>query len=264
VVGNRLFVGGTVGRKLTALNLTTGADTGYVNLGITGRLEGSNTGTSVQRFDVNPAGTQVVAVGNFTTVARDIRHRAFVANLGTAGATLDPWYYNSLTKPCAATIAARQAYLTDVDYSPDGSYFVVVSTGYVPRLQSEIGETICDAAARFDVDIATPNRPVWMNYTGGDTIYSVAVTGAAVYVQGHFEYLDNPYGTNTAGPGAVQRRGVGAINADTGLALAWNPNAPARIGGSALYPTPTGVWFGADSRRFGGEYHHGIAFTPLN
>jgi len=262
LVDNRLFVAGTAGKKLMALDPITGNNTGYVNLEIGGRLEGSNGGTSITKFSVNVQGTQLAAVGNFTTVAGRIRHRAFLADLGSTTATLDPWYYNALTRPCSATVAARQAYLTDVDFSPDGTYFVVVATGYIPR-PGDLGQTVCDAAARFDVDIATPDRPVWLNYTGGDTIYSVAVTGAAVYVQGHFDYLDNPDGTNTAGPGAVVRRGVGAINPVSGVALDWNPDAPAKIGGYGLYATPQGIWFGADSQRFGAEYHRGIAFTPL-
>jgi len=263
MVGNRLFVGGSASKKLMALNPATGANTGYLNLGISGKIEGSWGNTSVTRFAVNAQGTQLAAVGNFTTVSGRLRHRAFLADLGETSATLNGWYYSPLTKPCKSTSAQRQAYLSDVDYSPDGSYFVVVSTGFIPRLESEIGETICDAAARFDVDILAPYRPVWINYTGGDTIWSVSVTGAAVYVQGHFRWLDNPYGVNSAGPGAVTRRGVGAINPETGMALGWNPGSPAQIGGKALYPTPEGMWFGSDSLKFDREDHRGIAFAPL-
>ena len=92
------------------------------------------------RFAVNEQHTQLVAIGNFTAVAGQLRQRAFLANLGETAATLDPWYYNSLTRPCSATVPQRQAYLTDVDFAPDGSYFVFVSTGFVPRA-GEIGET---------------------------------------------------------------------------------------------------------------------------
>ena len=35
-----------------------------------------------------------------------------------------------------------------VDFSPDGSWFVMVSTGYVP-LPGDLGLTVCDATARF-------------------------------------------------------------------------------------------------------------------
>jgi hypothetical protein len=262
IVGGRLLVAGSFPKKLLALDLSTGADTGYINLGITGRLEGTKGTPYLQGFAVNEQGTQLAAVGNFTTVSGKIRHRAFLVDLESGSARLNPWYYNPLTRPCGSTEAYRQAYLTDVDFSPDGSYFVVVSTGHIPRT-GDLFETICDAAARFNVDNPTPQVPRWINYTGGDTIYSVAVTGAAVYVQGHFDYLDNPYGNNSAGEGAVARRGVGAIDPQEGTALPWNPHAPARIGGQVLYTTPNGMWFGSDGKYWGGEYHRGIVFAPL-
>jgi hypothetical protein len=263
MVGSRLFVAGSAGTKLMALDPDTGANTGYLNLNIRGKLEGTTSGPSVSRFAVNPDQSKLVAVGNFLTVTGKIRHRAFMADLGANGASLNGWYYNSLTKPCGSTTPSRQAYLVDVDFSPDGSYFVLAGAGYTPRLESEIGETICDAAARFDISVPSPSRPVWINYTGGDTIRSIAATGAAVYVQGHFRWLDNPYGANSAGPGAVVRKAVGAIDPTTGKALSWNPGASRAEGGKVIYPTPDGVWWGADGTHFRGEHHRGIAFTPL-
>ncbi len=262
-VGGRLLVGGTAAKKLIALDPETGADTGYLDLGIRGKVEGSWGTVSVNRFAVNREGTQLAAVGNFTTVSGRTRHRAFVADLHGTSATLNPWYYVPLTKPCASTAPQRQAYLSDVDYAPDGSYFVVSSTGSVPRLASEIGETLCDAVARFDVAVPDPERPVWINYTGGDSVWSVAATGAAVYAQGHFQYLDNPYGNNTAGPGAVRRVGVGAVDPVDGKALEWNPGSPARIGGKVMHVTDSGIWFGSDSLAFAGEPHRGVAFAPI-
>ncbi len=106
-----------------------------------------------------------------------------------------------MTQPCSSNTAQRQADLSDVDFSPDGTYVVVSSTGSVPRLPSEIGETVCDAVARFDVDHRSPDRPVWINYTGGDTVWSVAATGSAVYAQGHFEYLTTHTATTAPDPG---------------------------------------------------------------
>jgi hypothetical protein len=263
MVGSRLFVAGSAGTKLMALDPDTGANTGFLNLNIRGKLDGTTSGPWVSRIAVNPQQSKLVAVGNFQTVAGQIRHRAFMADLGASSASLDGWYYNSLTKPCGSTTPSRQAYLTDVDFSPDGSYFVLAGAGYTPRLESEIGETICDAAARFDVSVPNPDRPVWINYTGGDTIRSIAATGAAVYVQGHFRWLDNPYGANSAGPGAVTRKAVGAIDPVTGNALKWNPGASRAEGGKMIYPTQDGVWWGADGTHFRAEYHRGIAFTPL-
>ena len=104
--------------------------------------------------------------------------------------------------------------------------------------------------------------PSWINYTGGDTLHSVAVTGAAVYVQGHQRWLDNPFGRNEAGPGAVSREGIGAINPNDGKALSWNPGKTREVGGKDLYATASGLWVGSDGSRFSGEYRSGIAFCP--
>ncbi len=56
------------------------------------------------------------------------------------------------------------------------------------------GLMLCDAVSRFETDNLDPSAPTWINYTGGDSLKSVAVTDAAVYVQGHSRWLDNPDG----------------------------------------------------------------------
>ena len=109
----------------------------------------------------------------------------------------------------------------------------------------------------------SPFRPTWINYTGGDTLHSVAVTGAAVYVGGHQRWLDNPNGVDSAGLGAVPRQGIGAISPTTGRALPWNPGKTRGVGTKFIYATSTGIWFGSDGRRFAGKVHDSIAFTPL-
>ncbi len=263
LVNGRLLVGGTFPDRLLALDPATGADTNYINVPITGQLRLSTNRTEVHKFAVNPQGTRLVAVGNFTTVDGQNRQRAFMLALGSAGASLRAWYYQPLNRKCSADGPSLQAYLEDVDFSPDGSYFVFVSTGFVPSTELEIGTALCDAAARFETNNPAPSSPTWINYTGGDTLHSVAVTGAAVYVQGHSRWLDNPYGQNAAGPGAVSRPGIGAIDPLTGKALEWNPIKPAAQGGHDFLVTQAGLWVVSDSLRFNGQYHRGIAFAPL-
>ncbi len=260
-VGGRLIVAGSFTKRLVALDPDTGRDTGYINVGITGTVKVNGAGpTEVDRIAVNPAGTKLVAVGNFTTVSGAFRERAFMLDLGATSATLASWYYAPLTNDCRA--AKLRAQLRDVDFSPDGTYFVIAATGWIPQ-SGGVGRDICDAAARFETNIASPFRPTWINYTGGDTLHSVAVTGAAVYVGGHQRWLDNPNGVDSAGTGAVPRQGIGAINPTTGKALPWNPGKTRGVGTKFIYPTSTGVWFGSDGRRFAGKVHDSIAFTPL-
>jgi hypothetical protein len=263
LVDGRLIAGGSFARKLIALRPDTGRATNYVKPAIEGQLPGSSTRSGVFRFAVSPSGTRLVAIGNFLTVAGKERSRAFMLKLGPRAARVTPWWYEPLRDACRSSGPTRLAYLTDVDFSPRGNYFVLVSTGWVIPEGDTPGRMLCDAAARFETDVMSPSRPTWINYTGGDTLHAVAVTGAAVYVQGHSRWLDNPDGIDSEGPGAVDRPGGGAINPKTGKALPWNPVMPNRIGGYAFLATRDGLWIGRDGKRIGGEYHRGIAFLPL-
>jgi hypothetical protein len=261
-VAGRLVVAGAFRRRLVALDPATGKDTGYIDLSIAGTVKVNGVGpTEVYRVAVSPDGRRLVGIGNFATVAGQTRPRAFMAVLGPTAATLAAWHYRPLVNRCASTALGAQ--LRDVDFSPDGSYFVIVATGYVPATSDGIGRDICDAAARFETSVPNPTRPTWINYTGGDTLHSVAVTGAAVYVGGHQRWLDNPFGRNHAGPGAVARPGVAAIHPTTGKALGWNPTKTRGVGTKFIHPTSTGVWFGSDGRRFAGLVRDSIAFTPI-
>ncbi len=84
-----------------------------------------------------------------------------------------------------------------------------------------------------------------------------------MYVQGHQRWLDNPYGRDSCGSGCAPRQGIGAIHPTTGKALPWNPGKSRNVGGRELVATATGLWSGSDGTQFKGEYHRGIAFTPL-
>lgn len=261
-VNGRLIVAGTFSKQLVALDPSTGKDTGYIDLGIAGRVADKAGPTSVYRFAVNPAGTKLVAVGNFTAVGGQTHYRAFMADLGSASATLSSWNYAPLQNMCRAQ--SLPAYLRDVDFSSDGTYFVIVSTGWVPADKARIGTDLCDAAARFEANTMNPKQPTWINYTGGDTLHSVAAVDSVVYVGGHQRWLDNPQGVDYAGTGAVSRPGVGALDPSTGKALAWNPTKTRGVGVKFIYPTASGVWFGSDGRKFNRKVHDSIAYTPLS
>lgn len=269
IVRGWLVLAGNFPKRLVAVNPATGEATDYLNEVVAGEAFDEESGveswgiTTVYQFAVDPSQTHLVAVGNFATVDGQARERAFALDLGETSTSLSPWYYPSFAKRCATTNPRRVAYLQNVDFSPDGSYFVIVATGQIPYRVSEIGETVCDAAARFETGVPTPHRPTWINYTGGDSVWGVSVTGSAVYVQGHFRWLDNPYGRNDYAPPAVVRPGIGAIDPASGQAMAWDPRKPAKAGGSAFLATPDGLWVGSDSTHFNGDPHYGLAFVPL-
>jgi hypothetical protein len=235
--------------------------------------------TSVYDFAVNQAGDRLVAVGNFTTVNGQPRSKFFMLQLGSeAGGTLDPWYYPGFAKRCATEHPRRIANLQGVDFNPSGTAFNVAATGQIPDTSADIwyqrlgdnnkpNTTVCDGIGRFNLN--DPTKPAWINYTGGDSMWTVADTGTAVYVQGHFQYVDNPngyaslpIGDKTSGAPAVRRAGIAAIDPNTGLALTWNPAVPTKTGGKALEATNDGLWVGSDSTKFGAEQHYGLAFAP--
>src|SRR5204863_4550313 len=140
-------------------------------------------------------------------------------------------------------------YLRGVQFSPDGSYFVVVDTGGYHNSTFEL----CDIAARFETSATGSDvQPTWADYTGTDSLYSVAVTGTAVYVGGHQRWMNNPQGHEDAGPGAVARPGIAAIDPVSGKATSWNPKRiPRGVGARALLATPQGLLVGSDTERIG-------------
>ena len=252
-----LIAAGNFTKQVMALNPTTGADTGAINITVAGTVNPDDE-TRVRHIAVSPDGTRLVATGNFATVNGQNRRRAFMLNLGPT-ATLSTWYAPRFAQNCVAG-GSRREWAQGVDFSPDGSYFVIVTTG------GPSGTTtgMCDAAGRFETtNVSSTAQPTWINWTGGDTLYSVAATGPAVYVGGHQRWLDNPLGRDSAGPGAVERPGIGAIDPVTGMALPWNPTKSRNHGTMALYATPAGMWVGSDGENFGREYHAGIGFAPL-
>ena len=240
-----VIAAGNFAKHVVALDPTTGADLGTIDITVAGVVVSSDE-TRVRHVAVSPDGTRLVATGNFATVNGQGRPRAFMLNLGPT-ATLSTWHAPRFDVDCRSSrgISAR-----DVDFSPDGTYFVIVATG------GDVPSGICDAAARFETaNVSATAAPTWINETNGDSLYSVAVTGPAVYVGGHQRWLDN---------GAVSRPGIGAIDPVTGLALPWNPTKSRNHGTMVLYATPQGLWVGSDGERFGGEDHYGIGFAPLD
>jgi len=258
LVNGRLVVGGKFAKRLQAVNPATGVDTGYLNLAISGTVASNAGATDIYRFAVDPGGTHLVAIGNFTAVSGQTRFRSFMVDLGATSGTLASWYYTPLNRACRAPKLPAQ--LRDVDFSPDGSFFVIVATGFIPQAGDE-GVTICDAAARFNTNVAAPARPVWLNYTGGDTLHSVTVTTAAVYIQGHNRWVSS---TGSGCNGAcVPRQGIAALAPASGAALDWNPGKTRGVGGKDLLLTQAGLWVASDGARIGGELHEKLAFLPL-
>jgi hypothetical protein len=263
MVGKRLFVAGNFPGGIVAVNPTTGARTTYLN-GV--KAAGSESGypTRIYRFAVNPTQTKAVVIGSFTSIGGKPRQQAAVINLGATAATVSPWYSSRWNQDCRSTL---RWYTRDVDWTPTGRSFVIVTTGGAYPGTSKL----CDSVSRWSPVDRGSQEPVWVNYSGGDTFHSVNATDRGIFVSGHFRWLNNPLGHNTKGPGAVDRLGIAAIDPLSGKALAWNPGKSVEggLGGFDLYFTGRGLWvghfekyLGRNNAGTGMELHEGLGLLP--
>ena len=271
LLGNRLYVAGTFTTYnavphggLAALDATTGAVDEFMGIDVTEHHNfngsGANAPVGANKLSLSPDGSRLVAIGNFRKADGLSRDQVAQILLGGATAAVDPnWQTLRFVPACARN--AFDSYVRDVDFSPDGSYFAIVTTG------GPNPGTLCDTATRWNVaDTGQAVEPKWINDTGGDTLFSVAVTGPAIYVGGHQRWLNNAGGRDRAVAGAVARPGLGALDPANGVPFSWNPGRqPRGVGAFALYATPAGLWVGMDTDYFGNfEHFRGkVGFFPL-
>jgi hypothetical protein len=153
--------------------------------------------TNIKRFDVSADGSRLAAIGNFSTVGGQPRSQ--LAVLDTSGsATVAPWATNRFDSDHNDCAGVFDTFTRDIDFSPNGDFFVVTSTGAFAG--GAYSGTLCDTATRWET-ASTGNDPTWTNYTGGDTLYGVAITGGAVYIGGHQRWHNNSFSGDNAGPG---------------------------------------------------------------
>ncbi|WP_433051486.1 delta-60 repeat domain-containing protein [Dactylosporangium sp. CS-033363] len=254
VAGSFSAIGSTQRIGLARLNAATGAVDPAFDL----KLAAPHlTRVKLEDLALTPDGTRLAVVGAVEQAAGQWRAQVVMVDMPAGGAVkLADWYTDAYAHECRAGF---ETYLRGVDFDPTGTYATIVATG------RKWGENLmCDTAARFDLRGTGLHKPLWVNHTGGDSLYSVADTGSAVYVGGHQRWMDNPQGRETAGPGAVSRPGIAAIDPKTGKATAWNPQRnPRGVGARALLATPQGLLVGSDTERIGGEYHGRLALMPV-
>ncbi|XVQ86623.1 hypothetical protein ACQP2K_04130 [Microbispora siamensis] len=255
-LGGALYVGGDfsrIGRSPRTALARVDAETGAVDprFAVT---PGDGRRGDPRIYAMAAVRDRLVVDGSFTTLDGLRRPQLGVIDL-TTGRVAD-WRTEAYAPACKPDFPS---YVRGLDLSPDGRHFVVVTTGGpAPRTSK-----LCDSAARFETYAkGEAVRPTWVNLTGGDSLYSVAVTGSAVYVGGHQRWLDNPRGADTAGPGAVHRPGIGAIDPVTGRALRWNPTRERGIGVKAFLTVKTGLLVGSDTTELGHEYHARVGMFP--
>jgi len=248
--GSRLYVGGafdsltTSGQqqlvyKLAAVDTSDGGVLPGFAMPLT---EPSNTQSEggIRALALTPDGTRLMVVGNFTKAMGAVRHHIAQIDVSATTPVVTDWYTNLYDQPCGR---GEIGWLRDIDVSPDGTMAYVVTAGhfYYPA---------CDAANAFPLAIPDGGAavtPKWSR-TIGDTQESVAATGNAVYIGGHFRFLGREQEV-------AQRFQVGAVDARTGKPLSWNPNVSGFRGVLTLEAEPAGLFVGGDGDTSGGVAH---------
>jgi PKD repeat protein len=168
------------------------------------------------------------------------------------------------------------------DIAPDDSYFVVSSGsgGDAPPISDTAIAYPLTPAALQDSDV----QPLWIS-RHFDSIYSVAITEVAVYVGGHFQFIESPtsddpwpgldnvgYGTGQGlsgyglGDQVVRRDHIAAISPVDGKALEWNPTGGSNSfeGDKAMEATPRGLFVGGDGQFKGGVRTGRVGFFDFS
>jgi hypothetical protein len=265
-----LYLGGTFTslRGLERLGIGAfDAVTGQVNpdlvVPVTGtRLDGIPV--HVDAIDVTPDASRMLVAGNFNVIGGLDRKQIGQIDLTTSPDTVADWQTDRYGPNCA--FPKFETYIRDVDYSPDGSYFGVATTGAtaVNHGGSHLSGPLCDSNARFETyATGTGINATWANFTGGDTNYSIAITDEAVYVGGHQRWQNNYYGKDKPEEGSVSRQGIAAFSPLNGIPFSWNPARTRGLGAQALLATDDGLWVGSDTDLIGDEFHQKIALMPV-
>ncbi|SIO90460.1 delta-60 repeat domain-containing protein [Nocardiopsis sp. JB363] len=257
--GTDVYLGGSFsavnGESRTGLARIDAGD-GSVDADFTPTISEQRRGSlRVQELALSPDGQRLAINGTFTKVDGEDRYQIAMIDTGSGGLT--PWSTSAYEAPC--DYERMHTYMRQMDFSPDGSYFAVVTAG-----GPKVKPGLCKSTARFENDATAGAEPTWTNLTGGDSLYSVEVTSSAVYVGGHQRWMDNEQGALNPGPGSVEREGIAAVDPTSGRALEWNPGRSRGHGVEALYATSDGLYVGSDTERLGDSHHARLGMFPTS
>jgi Domain of unknown function (DUF5122) beta-propeller len=264
IAGAFHWVNGTEHSMLARLNATTGAIDSSFQIDASVARVGTEL---VWALAVSPDGRTVVASGNFKQVNGLPREQVVMIDVSGTPTVAD-WSTQRYAADCQ--INSFPFYARDVDFSDDGSYFVIGADGGLG------GDAFCDTISRWETSARGSNLDAtWVDRTGHDSITSLEAANNVVYLGGHFRWLNNANGNDAAGPGAVDRYGYGALDPNNGLPMAWNPTrspgSQLPAGGTDWGPVvweiwkgPNGLFVGQDSDGVGSEYHGRQAYFPTS
>ncbi|WP_320066098.1 Ig-like domain-containing protein [Micromonospora sp. RTGN7] len=256
---------------LVALNPTTGAVDGGFDLPLSGGI-GVGGMLTVQQLKLTHNASRLLVVHTARQIAGQDRYG--VGLVDTATKALLPWRTRLWEDNLSFVGGIQRVFAGDI--APNDSYFVVTSGSGGDR------PPINDTAMAFPVAGNDNVEPIWVS-RHFDSIYSVAITEAAVYVGGHFSWQESPtsnvpwpgldnvgYGTGQGlsgyglGDQVVRRDHLGALDPTTGTALEWNPGSSSYEGEKAMLATSRGLFVGGDGNTKNGLPVGRVGFFDLS
>ena len=250
--GSTLYVGGNFdslngapASRLAAINANTGATLAGFSMPLTEPTNDFTEG-GLRAMALSPDESRLMVIGNFRKIAGADRPLIAQVDVSTPVATVTDWRTDLYDQPCARS--GKVGFMRDVDIDPDGQRAYVVSAGhfYYPA---------CDTLNAFPMAPGGTNlQPVWSDKIG-DTMEAVAADKDAVYISGHFRYLETETKTEP-------RFQIAAVDPDTGDGINWVPNAGGFRGVLTLELEPAGLFAGSDGDAFGVVNHGRNAFWP--
>jgi hypothetical protein len=278
--------GSTADPYFASLSPATGQDDGFAHLGISGTYVYPGVKpnpTKAYNQQLSHGGTLDLVEGDFTKVGGLPRQQIFMLNLSGASATVTGWsspeWDGSKGYPPGGypyQCSVKEAfYIRAAAWSPTDSTVYIADTGLSPWNGSLSGPRtgLCDAVAAFS-SAQSEQTHQWINYTGCDSLYSVAADSSAVYIGGHERWAYNTNGCNRQGSGAVPAQGLGGFTPSG--TLIYNASHTAGLysrsrgnGADDLLVTGAGLWIASDN--FGGGEQcggvsgfSGICFLPYS
>jgi hypothetical protein len=292
-----LLVGGHFGtingsnahKYFASLNPATGADDGFLNLKISGQYHYCNTSgmcnevfpTQIYNQQLSHGGTLDLVEGVFTKVGGQPRQQVFMLNVAGTKATVTGWTSPEFdgsdpsADPHYQCWWTESFYIRDAAWSPDDSTVYLAATGKEPWNQPKSLKRVglCDTTTAFPATQASVTH-TWIDYTGCDSLYTVAADASTVYVAGHPRWAENANDCNAQGPNAVPDAGLQGLFPTTGQPVL-NSSGTAglysmsRANADDMLVTSAGLWIGStdrgDAQHCGGAgFHGGICFLPYS
>jgi hypothetical protein len=274
VGGKFTQINGDTQNLFASLSPTTGQSDGFVNLNITGHVDGNPP--QVYNQQISHGGTLDLVEGNFTSMGGQSRTQIAMLNLAGSTAQVTPWTSKQFNGRCHP---GEAFYVRSAAWGPGDTSIYIADTGRNPlNWQHTYPLTgLCDAVAKFSATQA-PQTDNWIDYAGCDSFYSVAADTSAIYAAGHPRWTNNSFGCNFAGKGAFKDYGLQGFNPTTGKVLknssgkALYSMSRANADSMLLLPpgsTGAGLWIGS-SNRYGAQWcggvsgHSGVCYLPYS